>query len=190
MKILIYSITLLAISSFAAPTKSVVKQQKKIAHQAKQALMPLKKGLMKALKSSIKTKGAVASISMCKTKAPSITKSAQQKNFELGRTSNKLRNLSNAPKTWIQPYLKKYQNSKAGDLPSHQLVALKDNRFGYLEPIYLKPLCLTCHGENLSPKVKNKLVALYPKDQATGYKLGEFRGFFWVELNSNINSNK
>jgi hypothetical protein len=40
--------------------------------------------------------------------------------------------------------------------------------------------CLKCHGENLDPKVAAKLDALYPHDQARGYKAGDVRGAFTV----------
>jgi hypothetical protein len=32
-------------------------------------------------------------------------------------------------------------------------------------------------------KVSNKFNELYPNDKATGFKLGEFRGFIWVKEN-------
>ena len=40
--------------------------------------------------------------------------------------------------------------------------------------------CLACHGSKIAPEVSDKLKALYPKDQATGYKTGDIRGAFSI----------
>jgi hypothetical protein len=53
---------------------------------------------------------------------------------------------------------------------------VRDGRTGYVEPIYVKPVCLACHGGNVDPGVKAKLAELYPEDQATGFREGDFRG--------------
>jgi hypothetical protein len=60
-------------------------------------------------------------------------------------------------------------------------VELSDTRLGYVEPIFLQPVCLTCHGETLAPDVASRIEELYPDDQATGFAVGDFRGLFWVE---------
>ena len=48
----------------------------------------------------------------------------------------------------------------------------------YMRALPTGELCLGCHGaqEQLSPAVKAKLVALYPDDRATGYRIGDIRG--------------
>ena len=53
---------------------------------------------------------------------------------------------------------------------------------GYVEPIRIQPLCLTCHGEALAPAVGARIRALYPEDAAAGFALGDLRGVWWVEL--------
>jgi hypothetical protein len=53
---------------------------------------------------------------------------------------------------------------------------------GYVEPIYVQPLCVTCHGATLAPDLQAKIDELYPNDQATGYAAGDLRGVFWAEL--------
>jgi hypothetical protein len=61
------------------------------------------------------------------------------------------------------------------------VVSLPNDRFGYAEPIFLKPLCLTCHGESLAPDVAARINELYPEDRALGFETGDFRGVFWIE---------
>ena len=53
---------------------------------------------------------------------------------------------------------------------------------GYVEPIVMQPMCLTCHGESLAPEIAARISEVYPDDQATGFKVGDFRGVFWVEF--------
>ena len=55
-----------------------------------------------------------------------------------------------------------------------------DAKRAYLSPSYVKAQCLFCHGEAVAAPLKVILSQLYPKDQAQGFKLNEFRGFFWV----------
>jgi hypothetical protein len=51
---------------------------------------------------------------------------------------------------------------------------------GYVEPIYLSPLCVTCHGEAVEPALLERIRALYPDDAAVGFRVGELRGLFWA----------
>ena len=60
-------------------------------------------------------------------------------------------------------------------------VPLANGRRGYVEPIVMQPLCLACHGETLAPEVAEQIAAEYPEDRATGFRVGDFRGVFWVE---------
>ncbi|MFA9471730.1 MAG: DUF3365 domain-containing protein, partial [Deltaproteobacteria bacterium] len=92
----------------------------------------------------------------------------------------RLRNPSNAPKPWMQPFLQVYETDPERREPG--VVLIDDKTVGYVEPIFLQPLCVTCHGAELAPDLKAKLGELYPEDQATGYAAGDFRGVFWVEL--------
>ncbi len=46
----------------------------------------------------------------------------------------------------------------------------------------MKGICKQCHGARIKPDVKARLQALYPEDEATGFKKGELRGIFWAKL--------
>jgi hypothetical protein len=50
--------------------------------------------------------------------------------------------------------------------------------FRYMKAIPTGELCLTCHGGSIDPDLAARIRAGYPKDQATGFKLGELRGAF------------
>jgi hypothetical protein len=51
---------------------------------------------------------------------------------------------------------------------------------GYVEPIYLQPMCATCHGEAVEAGLLEQIRRLYPTDEAVGFAAGEFRGLFWA----------
>ena len=78
---------------------------------------------------------------------------------------------------WVVPVIDAYLEGQMQPVT----VELDDGRHGYVEPIMMQPLCLTCHGQELQPDVAAKLAQLYPEDQATGFADGDFRGVFWVE---------
>ncbi len=79
----------------------------------------------------------------------------------------------------MRPILDAYVASPGDREP--RTVALPDDRSGYTEPILVQPLCLVCHGEALAPDVAARIEALYPQDEATGFRAGDLRGVFWVE---------
>jgi hypothetical protein len=55
---------------------------------------------------------------------------------------------------------------------------------GVTLPITLAANCLACHGspDTIDPVVKAALAAKYLKDQATGFKEGDIRGWIWGEV--------
>ncbi len=42
------------------------------------------------------------------------------------------------------------------------------------------PVCLVCHGSELSPDVRAALDEHYPHDRARGYQLDDIRGAFSI----------
>ncbi|KPK16502.1 MAG: hypothetical protein AMJ62_05375 [Myxococcales bacterium SG8_38] len=147
-----------------------------------EAVEPFKKNLKQALVEGL-AEGPVKAIAVCQVKAPELAEKASSVSFKVGRTSDKLRNPDNAPKSWMKPFLDQYVNHPDEREPA--VVLIDQNTVGYVEPIFLQPLCVTCHGESLAPDLKAKLSELYPNDQATGYQAGDFRGIFWAELARN-----
>lgn len=144
-----------------------------------EAVQPFKKNLKQALVVGLE-KGPVSAISACRMAAPQLAEEASTGGVKIGRSSLKLRNPQNAPKPWMQPLLEAYEHSPEQREPA--VVAIDDATVGYVEPIFLQPLCVTCHGESLAPELKAKIDELYPEDQATGYAPGDLRGVFWAEL--------
>lgn len=144
-------------------------------------LKPFKQQLRMALQDGMK-KGLIETISACQIEAPKIAAALSKEGITVGRTSHKLRNPDNTAPPWVSPILAEYL--KGSESQSPRTVAVDPQTTGYVEPIKLKPMCVTCHGERLADTIASKIAALYPQDQATGFKVGDLRGVFWVEYPS------
>lgn len=118
-------------------------------------------------------------ISVCRDQAPAIAQALSVEGVRIGRTSHRLRNPANAAPDWVNTVLEGYLAASSDRAP--EVVQLPDNREGYIEPIMLQPLCVTCHGKTLAPDVAAHLEAVYPEDEATGFEVGDLRGVYWVE---------
>mgnify|MGYP005753558011 CR=1 FL=1 len=146
--------------------------------RAAQTLLPFKQQLLQALQRGLE-QGPAEAIDVCRLQAPAIAAAANADGIAIGRTSFRLRNPANAPAVWQQVGLRYYQQS---DDREPMLIDLEDGRVGYMEPIVTAPMCLACHGSELSAEVKDALSTHYPADQATGFAAGDLRGIFWAML--------
>jgi hypothetical protein len=142
-------------------------------------LAPFKQDLQKALKSGL-AEGPAAAIQVCRLKAPGIAEALSVDGVRMGRSSHKLRNPGNTAPEWVSPIMQAYLDEPSGREP--RAIELADDRWGYVEPIMLQPLCLTCHGSQLAPEVAERIAELYPDDEATGFEAGDLRGVFWLEF--------
>lgn len=142
-------------------------------------LEPFKRDLQQALLNGL-AQSPEKAIDVCKLKAPEIADVLSRGGVRLGRTSERLRNPSNIGPEWVVPILEVYANNPSDRAP--RTLPLMSNRSGYVEPIIVKPLCLTCHGDRLSPQVSAQISKVYPADRAVGYQAGDLRGVFWVEF--------
>lgn len=150
-------------------------QQKQDAYAAK---ADLGGQLMAKLFAAVGKDGSTGAIDVCKTEAKKIAEDVGNKRqLKIGRTSFKLRNPTNTPPVWAK---------QAVDKKAAKPMYFSDDagRFGALLPIHLQPLCTSCHGgeKQIAPAVKAALKKAYPMDQATGFQVGELRGWFWIEV--------
>jgi len=99
-----------------------------------------------------------------------------------GRTSDRLRNPTNAPSAWAAPLVAAHAGHSAREVDG--FVLDRGDTVGVLRPIAQRSMCASCHGpaEKLDPGVFAALRERYPKDRAVGFKEGEIRGWFWVEM--------
>jgi hypothetical protein len=52
--------------------------------------------------------------------------------------------------------------------------------YRYMKAIVMEPLCVTCHGQELSPALEQVIARHYPNDAATGFAIGDLRGAVYV----------
>ena len=173
MQYLRYLVALFLITALA------VEAQEPARERGPELLAPFKTELQQALRDGL-AQGPAEAIAVCRLKAPEISDSLSHDGVRMGRTSHRLRNPDNASPDWVSPVLEDYIKSEADREP--RVVPLSNDRVGYVEPILLQPLCLTCHGETLAPDIASRINELYPEDRATGFDVGDLRGVFWVEF--------
>lgn len=152
-------------------------QKRKVA-RAQQARRELGQTLIKTLSRAIGEGDHASAIHVCNTDAPQIAENVSTKHdLEIGRTSFKLRNPDNAPPRWAEPYVDR-------KVDEHVILDGPGETVGYLMPIQTGELCVSCHGpaDALAEGVQPALADKYPQDQATGFKEGDLRGWFWVRV--------
>jgi len=142
-------------------------------------LNPLKSNLKQALLAGLEKRPENA-ITVCKEQAPAIANALSTDGVKVGRTSHLLRNQENTSPDWVTAVLEGYLTEGSDRAPT--VVALAEERVGYVEPIMIKPLCLTCHGEALAPDLAAQIKEDYPHDEATGFEVGDLRGVYWAEF--------
>ena len=134
--------------------------------------------LLERVTSTVAASGPASAIHVCREAAPEIASStADAHGVHIGRTSWKLRNPENRAPAWAEALL--------ADRPEEERLAVApDGRLGVTLPIRLAEGCLACHGapESLAAEVKDALAEAYPHDEATGFRAGDLRGWFWVEV--------
>lgn len=154
---------------------------------AKAAIKELATALKTELKGAMQTGGPVVAIGVCNTQAMPITqKVATEQGLVLSRVSLKNRNPGNLPNDWQTKVLVGFEKQRAAGKDVNSLVWSEtvdvdgEQQFRFMKAIPTGPVCLSCHGADLSPDVSRILADLYPEDRATGYQEGDIRGAFVV----------
>ena len=117
--------------------------------EAKALATDLKMSLMKNLSEKIAKDGPVEAVPFCHANVKPISKGAAKdriSKFEFGRTSHKIRNVSNAPQSWAVEYLKEFELKKKGDVKKTSIIhRLDDGKRVYLEPLYVRIPAVSDH---------------------------------------------
>ena len=139
------------------------------------------------LKGTIASDGPVAAVSVCKETAPAIAKSLSARHGALvSRVGTRARNTSmGVPNAWQKEALADFdarlaKGEKPADLEYWKVVDTGSGQreLRYAKAIVTQQLCVTCHGkaEDIPAPLLEKIRAEYPRDQATGYSVGQLRG--------------
>ena len=132
---------------------------------------------------ALSTGGPGDAIRVCHLSATAmVDRLGREEGIAAGRTAARLRTPINAPRPWAAPIVKQYADAKAAGVDGFA-VDLGD-KVGVMRPVLHRAACSPCHGldEQLDPLVRQELKDRYVKDRATGYKVGDLRGWIWVEV--------
>lgn len=154
--------------------------------EAKGVIQQLAGSLGSELKKAKQEGGAPAAITVCNTKAVPLTADINAaSDWEISRTSLKLRNPDNLPDAWEKKVLTDFEKkAKIGAnlkfLSFSQVVVNEQGQkvFRMMKAIPVGEQCLACHGDKIKPAISERLKALYPNDEATGFSEGQLRGAF------------
>lgn len=136
-------------------------------------------------------KGPAGALKACSAVALELAQKHEQQGWRVRRVSAKVRNPADTPDPYEAYVLNWFEALKAagqlGPDTEHAEVVTEEGKvyFRYMKPIVIAvPLCLICHGrlEDLASEVKAQLQALYPRDQATGYRLNDLRGAVSIKI--------
>jgi len=149
--------------------------------EAKSIVQQFGGALKPQLKKALTEGGVKKAMKVCSIKAPEIAKELSEKtHWKVKRVSLKARNVNAEPDTWERSVLMQFDKRQLLGEPAKKLAKAEiiNNEFRFLKAQGVAPLCLTCHGTDLSDETKKLLNEYYPDDKATGYSLGQVRGAF------------
>ena len=139
--------------------------------------------VLRQLQEALSNAGVDGAIRSCHLDATLLEQRlAKGEAIAAGRTSDWLRNPTNAPRPWAAALVRAHAGEQARSVNGF-VVDLGD-KLGVLRPIAERSMCAGCHGpaDAVSAGVKAVLADRYPVDRALGFKEGEIRGWFWVEM--------
>jgi hypothetical protein len=151
--------------------------------RADDAMLALQTRLIEALTTELEKNGATGAIHVCRDAAPAITSAvSSEQGVTVARTSHRLRNPDNVPPDWAREIVERGAGTQFEDATEH-VIDLGD-RVGVLRPIGTLGMCTTCHGDEaaMGPELRELIAESYPDDEATGFEVGDLRGWLWAEV--------
>ncbi|MCC6961994.1 MAG: DUF3365 domain-containing protein [candidate division Zixibacteria bacterium] len=140
--------------------------------------------LQTSLKLALSEGGPVNALGVCNVVAPDIQIAHVRDGWFIERVTDKPRNRNNQADSLQLAVLAQFA---VKDAPA--FVASWDNpeqpqKFRYYLPIRAADVCMNCHGDpaKFQAGVAEKIKELYPDDKAVGYKVGDLRGMFAIEV--------
>ena len=178
----------LALLTFACAqnVKLTERERERAVKIGNEAVVKLMKEMKRNLGMALKKGGFPEAIEFCSAKAQLLARKVNRELVvvKVKRVSDKYRNPKDKPDSLDMKVIKYFKEKlKEGKLPPYRLVRKKGYVIFY-KPIRVAPFCLNCHGDpsRMDPKVLSLLKEKYPNDKALGYKVGDLRGVFKVEI--------
>ena len=159
-----------------AAEKAVDPQDDPRRQVADEADQKLRQTLMGRVMGVAQQEGFAAAVDVCHDEAIPLTEEVGEEfGVEIGRVADRLRNPDNVGHDWV------WEMIEEADGQAHYAA---NDQFRAVKPIPLAEGCLNCHGQQdeLAEGVAELLAERYPDDEATGYEVGDLRGWVWVEV--------
>lgn len=138
----------------------------------------LRSTLMKAMAE----KGLSGAVGFCNERALPITQLYAAQDVTIQRVAEKYRNPINKPDSLDTAQWQRYQSLKTRGDSLTSFAIETNNAVVYYKPIFLQPLCASCHGrpEAIPPALLATIDSLYPGDLAKGFSPGDLRGMWKI----------
>jgi hypothetical protein len=143
------------------------------------------------LQSAIQSGGVGNALPFCSLAASPLTAGMAEKHgVTLRRVTHKARNPSGKADATELAILNSFETALAAGNSTHPPPPLATNLVAgqatFFAPIVLNnEMCLKCHGEpgtEIAPEDVAVIRKLYPADEATGFKLGQLRGAWRIDI--------
>ncbi len=144
--------------------------------RADEADQALRQRLMGRVMEVATEEGFDAAVDVCRDEAGPLTEEVGEEfDVAIGRVSDRLRNPDNTGHDWVWSMIE-----EADGQPHYEA----NDELRAVKPIALAEGCVNCHGDTdeLAEGVPEVLEERYPDDEATGYDVGDLRGWVWVEV--------
>ncbi len=182
-------IKLLLISALLAGNIAAAEEKNETVKEAVGYIKMLGSRLKSELQENIKQDpSGVGAMGFCSASAMKITEEINGKlpaYASVRRTALKYRNPQNAPDAADEKVMREIVglvNSKHFDPESPLKVLVDEKSTRVYKPLFTEKACLKCHGSEISPEVARIIKEQYPKDGATGFSEGAFRGVIVAEI--------
>ncbi|QSS96521.1 DUF3365 domain-containing protein [Psychroflexus sp. ALD_RP9] len=153
-------------------------------HYAKSTKAVLGQNLMGA----IQKKGVSHALSFCNEQAIPLTDSmAKHHQVKIKRVTDQPRNPSNTANNVELEHIKTFKALLANNSDIKPILEKNNGQTNFYYPIVTNNMCLKCHGtpnKTIAKNDYNKILKLYPEDQAIGHQTNEVRGIWSISFKS------
>jgi len=138
------------------------------------------------LKSALQRGGVQEAVQYCHLNAyPLVDSLSRVHRASIRRISLKVRNPEDLPDRFEERALNRAQKMLAEGKTIEPWVEHYPEETAYYAPIYVRDLCLKCHGtpgKTISSEDYDLIKKLYPEDEAIGYQEGDWRGLWSIRF--------
>jgi hypothetical protein len=163
------------------PAQQLVADEDAVLNDSRELAQSFGTQLQTALKTALARGGPVEAMSVCKDQAPQIAAQlSRESGARVSRTSRQFRNPANSPEPWQIAVLANFESGMTAEDPLPEHLEHHADGIRYMKAIRIQPVCLMCHGTEVTEDVGAALAEHYPHDRARGYALGDLRGAFSI----------